>query len=90
MHPTVFQLGAAAAAIATVVAWLSVRSARLNTPSWSVRFWMFVVDFPFFGRLALYRRGRRTFPRREAFVAAWFVTFCMAMLIGVWIANLIR
>jgi hypothetical protein len=49
MHPTVFQLGAAAAAIATVVAWLSVRGARLDTPSWSVRFWMCVVDFPFLG-----------------------------------------
>jgi hypothetical protein len=38
MHPTVFQLGVVAAAIATAVAWLSVRNARLDTPNWSVRF----------------------------------------------------
>jgi hypothetical protein len=90
MHPTLFQLGEVAAAIpdGRCVAISPKRATRHAELECALV--MFVVDFPFLGRLALHRRERRTFPCRDAFVAAWFVTFGLAMLLGVWVANILR
>ena len=75
-------LAASAAVIAAPIAWFSVRSNPENQPGWAVRIYS-----------ALFRasgvpegRGRPAarpaYPRREAFLATWFLIFFVLFMVG--------
>jgi hypothetical protein len=80
--PADAQLAIIAALIGGATAWLLTRSSDSARPGWAVRFYLFlfrVSDIPKLRAVAL---GRSQFPRREAFLATWFLIFFAAFSVG--------
>ena len=82
--PSELLLAAIAAAIATVVAAFSVRGSTPDSPTWAVRLYASLLSLPFpLGVVPKYRQSRATFGKREGFLAAWFLTFFVLFMLGV-------
>ena len=81
--PPDLQLAVVASVIGLIVAAFSIRGLSPNSPNWAVRIYAALLSLPFpFGVNSKYRQSRRTFGRREAFLASWFLTFFVIFMIG--------
>jgi hypothetical protein len=90
LRPMSYEVFLIAAAVATVVAYQSMRSRPMeppagqsqNPPNWAIRFYlcaMAVSGIPFLQRYAKAPRANST---REGFLVAWFLTFIVVAFIG--------
>jgi hypothetical protein len=67
-----------AAVVALPIAWLLVRDAEPDRPSWAVRAYQSL-----FRAARFLKQANATYPRREAFLATWFLCFFALFMAGV-------
>jgi hypothetical protein len=80
--PADLALAASAAVVAALIAWLLVRSSSEDRPGWAVRIYAGLFRTSQVPGLEASVRGRRRFPRREAFLATWFIIFFVLFMGG--------
>ena len=78
-------LAVAAALPAGISAWLLTRTSSPDRPALAVRVYLLIFRTSDVPKLQDYARSRSQFPRREAFLATWFVLFFCLFLIGLWL-----
>jgi len=72
-----------AAVGATVVALLTEYRSVSNAPNWAVEFYLGLLRATWLPPLRRYSEKRTTATSRERFLAAWFLSFFLIFLVGV-------
>jgi hypothetical protein len=83
--PADAQLAIIAALIGGATAWLLTLRSDPAHPGWAVRFYLFLFRASDIPKLRGVASGRSQFPRREAFLATWFLIFFAIFLFGLFL-----
>jgi hypothetical protein len=76
----------AAAAVATVVAVLSVSLRSAGSPNWAVGVYLQLMRWSGIPPMRRYARAVRAYSGREGLLAIWFLVFFVVFMIGVSLA----
>jgi hypothetical protein len=76
-----------AVATATVVAFLSRRRDSPGPPNWAVGLYLGLFRLTLLPPLQRYARARTVTSGREQFLAAWFLTFFLIFLVGIFLLS---
>jgi hypothetical protein len=77
----------ASAGVAAFVAGIGIRNVSEDRPGWAVRTYLAIFSAAGSSGGQSRREEHRSFPRREAFLATWFLVFFALFLTGNFIAQ---
>jgi hypothetical protein len=78
-------LAVVAALVAFGVAWILTRTPDTAQPGWAVRIYLQLLRTAGISKLSEAAAARSKFPRREAFLATWFLIFFALFAIGLFV-----